>query len=233
MINKNNSSIVISYFIILITLHITNSVFAQVKDSTNNLEQNLPKYIYAHVGIGGNMFEVSSDNMNTAIEPFKVATPIKFGHYFYLNTGFRNIFQLEYRWGNDSNNLFYDETSFPFSYTIKRTTIDTKFDYSQLLFKLNPLFFVSKLNAWAVFVVWGKGDVDYIDDNGDGFIDGTKKIIGIEISKILKYFEMSGSFEKNSMVFKKFNIKGFEPIIKDFDAGYWQFNVKLSIGFGI
>jgi hypothetical protein len=76
-----------------------------------------------------------------------------------------------------------------------------KFDYSQVLFKINPMFFIPDLEALAFFVLWGTGNIDYIDDNGDGFLDGTKKIIGLEISSIKKYFQISASFEQNSMVF--------------------------------
>lgn len=231
MMEKSSKAMNILYVVIFACFVLSNLVLAQFTEGAK--EQKIPRYVYAHIGLGGNMYEVSSDNMNSVIDPFQVATPIRFSHYFFLNSGFRNIFQVEYRWGKDKNNLFYDETTFPPGMTIQRNSIDTRFDYSQFLFKLNPLFFIPKLNAWAFFLLWGKGEVDYVDSNGDGFQDGTKKTVGLEISKILKYFELSGSFEKNSMVFKKFDVEGFQPLVKDFDASYWQFNIKVSVGFGI
>lgn len=218
---------------LLFILSVPQFIFPQIQDSTKNSEQITPIYGYIHLGAGGSMYKVNPGNMNDLIEPFQVATALKFGYFLFLNAGFRNIFQVEYRWGKDSNNLYYDQSGMPFSFTIERTTIDMDFDYSQFLLKFNPVFYISGMEAVTVFLLWGKGDVVYLDNNDDGFKGGTKNILGLEIGALLKYFAISFSYEQNNMVFKKFAVKDFVPIESDFDASYWQLNIKFSVGFGI
>lgn len=209
-------------------------VFPQNQDSTINSNDNIPKYGYIHFGAGGSMFKLDPGDLNTVyIEPFRVATALNFEYFFYLTAGFRNILQIEYRWGKDGNNLYYDETSFPYGFTIERNTVDMDFDYNQYLLKINPLFFIKSMEAWTVFFLWGNGNVDYLDANNDGFKNGTKNIMGIEVGTIHKYLSISAGFEQNKMVFKELNVKGFVPIIQNFKASYWQLNIKISLGFGL
>jgi len=232
MIRKTSISVVRVFVVLFLHFTVYTQVFAQITNEPESNNKDLPEWGYAHIGLAGNMFEVNPGSMNDLIEPFEVSTPINFDYFLYLCGGFRNIAQIEYRWGNESNNLFYDEVGFPPT-QINRTTVDMKFEYSQVLFKANPLFFLKDLESWTFFFVWGSGSVDYIDNKGDGFNEGTKKITGGEIGKVLKYFALSTSYEYNSMEFKKFKIQGYEPINRNFDASTWQVNLKVSVGFGI
>jgi len=66
--------------------------------------------------------------------------------------------------------------------------IDMKYKYEDFLFKINP-FFKNYNNAEesAVFFVFGRGDVKYLDKKGDGW-KGNSTIYGIEIVDIEKKF---------------------------------------------
>jgi len=232
MLRKTSVTVFGVFFILVLYFTFNTEVFAQFTGEPESKKEDGLKWGYAHIGLAIKMFEVNPGNMNDLIEPFEVSTPINFEHFLYLCGGFRNIAQIEYRWGEDSNNLFYDEVGFPPT-QINRTTIDMKFDYSQVLFKVNPIFFLKGLEFWTFFFVWGNGSVDYVDNNGDGFNGGTKKIAGIEIGKVMKYFAMSVGYEQSSMEFENFKIRGFEPVNGNFDASTWQIHLKVSVGFGI
>lgn len=232
MLRKKPVSVFRALVVLFLLITLYTQVFAQFSNEPESKNDDLPKWGYAHIGLAGNMFEVNPGNMNDLIEPFEVSTPINFDYFLYLCGGFRNIAQIEYRWGKESNNLFYDEVGFPPT-QIDRTTVDMKFDYSQVLFKVNPIFYINGLEEWIFFLVWGSGGVDYLDNKGDGFKNGTKEIVGVEIGTVMKYFSFSTSYERNSMEFKNFNIQGYEPVYRNLDASTWQVNLKVSVGFGI
>lgn len=157
---------------------------------------------------------------------------INFGYAYYITAGIRNIAQIEYRKGKDNNAFFYD-AGFTRGGKIDRTSIAMKFEHSQRIFKINPLFFVKKLRAWSLFILWGDGKVDFIDKAKDGWRMAASRLEGLKVSLITKYAQVGGSLEKHSMSFDKFALDGFPSLIQDLDANYWQFNFRLAVGLGI
>lgn len=218
-------------WIAVVLLFCNASAFAGNPARKTKWEESVPRFAYVHLGLGGNFFVVGSEDMERALAPFEMG-PVNFGYSYYMTTGIRNIAQLELRKGEDSNSFFYDE-GLTRDFKIKRTTIPVKFKHEEWLVKMNPVFFVRKLRTWAFFIVWGKGDVDYADKAGDGFLNGKKTITGLELSRIFKFFAIGSSIEKHNMTFERFSVNGFGSLVQDFDASYLQFNVRFAVGLGI
>lgn len=189
-----------------------------------------PKTAYIHAGLGGNLYYLTAGDMEALMSPFK-ASAVNFGYCIYAAGGFKNIGQLEMRWGRDSNKFFYDQGFTP-SGDIARTEIPMRFTHTQWLIKLNTLAMSKDICRYCLFLIYGRGSVQFLDDGDDGFKDGTKTIIGIEIAKILKFSHFSVALERHQMSFERFSISGIGEAEEQFGACAWQLIAKIGGGPG-
>ena len=114
---------------IITLLILTHSVFAQVMKKNTNVEQEFPKYIYTHGGVGGNFFVVSSDDIKRVMKgihfylkkngKFLITVPTKNikvipKHYQHfdldtLKTVVKNLFEIDDYFYMNKKSIFVDK----------------------------------------------------------------------------------------------------------------------------
>lgn len=188
-----------------------------------------PEVGYVSLGLGGNLYTIGSSDMDAIMSPLELS-PVHFGYSFSLGAGVRNIAQIEYRWGRDKSKFSYDE--FGSDFQLERTQVPVTFRHAGWIVKFNPLFGVTKMREYALFVLYGRGSVECVDDVGDGFKEGERTVYGLEFAKITRVLYLSGSIEHHAATFDRFAIEGFGFLEKPFDASGLQFNVKIGVGYG-
>lgn len=193
-----------------------------------------PKYLYLHGGMSLGFGVISSKDLEEFMSPFDIYN-VGGSYSFSLNTGFRNIAQIEYRKCNGAgHNFHHDEPSLTEGgFTIDRTVMKMSYDAWEWLLKINPFFVAYDSRTFATFLIGGVGRTEYLDKKKDGFTEGTESIFGIEVSSIHKSYSLGLSFERHGTTFKRFSITGYEPIEQEFKASYYLLGARFTFGLGI
>ena len=110
--------------------------------------------------------------------------------------------------------------------------LEMNIDSDEWLLKFNPFFPWIEDKSMAVFLMYGQGDAEYLDDLGDGFYGGDKTLLGVEISKLFKNYMAGVSLERHSMTFDRYVTYPDVLTGEEFDASYWLIQGSLSVGFG-
>jgi len=231
-------------FLVFILYLFTSTVTAQIVETdTTSQEEQLKgwphvSYVYFHGG-GGIAFSLyqSSDIISMFPENENWGISI-FGFPFswHINTGIRNIVQVEYRKGSTGHhgfnrNEFTGEGSNMYGMeTVEKVEMDYKFE--ETIFKINPLFLMAKNNRIAYFIIIGKGTNKYLDESSDGF-EGNSIIFGLELSAIARYGSMGFSMKYYNINYETITLESI-PLDFIITPGAWdiQFQFYLSFGWG-
>ena len=107
-----------------------------------------------------------------------------------------------------------------------------EFEYEEFIYKFNPFFknYHNSEKKAVVFFMFGKGDVRYYDNKGDGW-KGDSTIYGIEIASIAKGFSGGLGLKVRDINFDK----GTIPLInnKKYSATSILLYFSFAGGFGI
>jgi hypothetical protein len=183
---------------------------------------------YGHLGLGGDMCILRSSDISELLNPFDPS--VGFGYSYFARVGFRNVVQLEYRGGRDKNDLLHREMGWDFEYHTFEISMSSR--YTEFVIKLNPVFYAYESKTLAIFFIWGKGDTEYVDDNGDGFWDGNETIYGFEVSRLLRNASVGASLEIHDVTFDRFAIKDLGCFVGNFDARYIRIGINVAGGLG-
>jgi len=187
-------------------------------------------YIHGSIGIGIAVLS-SGDIQNYVDEKLDLAydiTNVGADFAYSLRTGFRNVAQFEYRLERGvGHKLFYDGG------TTNSAEIDINIDSEEWLAKLNPFFSLYDDPSVATFLMYGQGTAEYLDGFGAGFSDGDKTILGVEITKMYRYYGFSVSLEHHSITFNQAFVDNELDVSREFDASYWIIQGSVSAGFGL
>jgi len=189
------------------------------------------QYGYFHLGMGGGFSIASSSDIETAIDPFEMY-PVSVDKYFDCCFGLRNFVQVEYR-SNKSNHDFHftEPTLKGGQITREGLQIPMQLTFKEWLFKINPFFKVTDPRL-AIFFIYGTGNVENLDDEGDGFKNGSESVYGLEIGYLVKYLSASVALEYRNIAFKQFELQDFGSLSEKFGMGYFIIGVKVNIGLG-
>lgn len=221
--NLNRTRMVFLVFLLLA------SGFVSASAVSSDPAHQPPEWLYLHGGLNGNLYTLSSDDMSSAMAPFKLS-PVHFGWAVFATCGFRNVAQLEWRWGKDTSSFFHDE-GITHDFEIQRTTIPMTFHHNEWLVKLSP-FFSGGDPRQAMFLSFGMGSVEFLDDADDGFGDGSKTVLGFEYRQITRRGEWSVAIERHGMEFDSFFIEGIGTLEQSFEATAYLLLVSFAFGTG-
>lgn len=197
----------------------------QNEEANNVLAKRIP-WLYAHIygGMGVSLL-FSTEIKKLLGDDFGIGMGLPDWSWGGI-VGFKNIIQVEYNNGISDHD--FNNNSIIKDIPSKVIKMDYKTNDLQL--KFNPLFWTSAQNK-AYFLIFGKGDVEWIDKNNDGF-QGTSQIIGVEYFWMSRFTSWSVSFKRYGLTLDKtiiFNIP-FETKTK---AANYLLEFKLGFGFGI
>jgi hypothetical protein len=145
--------------------------------------------IYLHAGLNFGLDWLNSSSISQEVEPYDLSE-LGVQIQFVVHAGWSNILQFEYQkslWGT-GHDISNEYSSYSPSHGITNTKykIDMDYNYSEYIFKLNTLFHLYNKSNKALFLMIGKGDVEYLDGVGDGWT-GDSLVYGIEYSQIGKF----------------------------------------------
>jgi hypothetical protein len=208
-------------------------IFFCLGDANSNPENptvrnNMPTlYIHVFGGVGFSYF--SSDEIQSLLDDeFGIGIGLPTWSYG-LWGGFRNIIQLEYNFGIADHN-FNNNSIVP---DIPSEVIKMDYDTKDIQLKINPFFWkktqqtTRRVTAW--FLVVGIGEVEWFDEEGDGFT-GNSNIFGIEYAVLSKYISGSISFKRYGINFDETKLFGFT--FKE-DSGASDYIFEMKVGFGL
>lgn len=186
--------------------------------------------LYAHFSAScGFGFMGMGDEYKSLVTPFEPSAG--FGYNVGICVGFRNIYQLEYR--------ARTVASIDLKASEANVTIPMDFHLrNEFIHKLN-LFGLQKVKgdiASCLFICYGtaeSGTARHVDENGDGFWDGSSHMIGTELGILSKLAEATIVLERHSVTFKHFGITGLGTLEGDIDASFWYFGFRVGFGTGI
>lgn len=184
---------------------------------------------YTHLGVGGDIFIMKSSDIGELLDPFDPSA-VGFGYSYFARVGLRNIVQFEYRGGRDKNSLVQSYWGLDFKEHF--TYIDMRNKYSEFVVKVNPVFYAYQSKDIAIFFLWGKGDIEYVDDNGDGFWDGEETVYGFEVSRVLRNVSAGASVEIHDATFQRFGLEQFGYFEGSFDAREIRIGINVGVGLG-
>ncbi|KAA3611030.1 MAG: hypothetical protein D8M58_13700 [Calditrichaeota bacterium] len=186
-------------------------------------------YVHVYGGMGFSI--LSSSKIEKLLgDDFGIGIGLPTWSYGFI-TGYQNIIQFEYNFGISDHN--FNNNSIIKS--IPNKVIKMDYDTEDFQLKINPFFWQeSKTPSGAIsafFLVWGKGDVVWKDENNDGFT-GTSQILGVEYALISKNISISGSFKRYGIEFDKTILLGI-PFDEKAKASDYILEMKIGFGFGI
>ena len=184
-------------------------------------EKIVPKiYLHGGLGLGIDWLESSEieDDLVTGFHIENVGFPFE----LLVHGGYSNIIQLEYR----------QNVHGPYHNIEKPgvALIEMEYDYNEALLKINPLFKNYHKKPSSLFLVIGKGEIEYLDKVGDGW-KGDSTIFGLEWFFLSKY--MSGSY---GLKINQINLdQGSIPQLsgKEYSATNIMLEVSIAFGFGM
>ena len=158
--------------------------------------------------------------------------PVSVDKYFDCCFGLRNIFQVEYR-SDKSNHDFHltEPTIKGGQITTEGMQIPMQLTFKEWLFKINP-FFKATDPRLAIFLIYGTGNVENLDEAGDGFKNGSESVYGLEVGYLIKYLSASVALEYRNITFKQFELQDFGSLNEAFGMGYFIIGLKVNIGLG-
>jgi len=186
-------------------------------------------YVHAMGGLGLDWYS-SDDIQDELAEGFKIRSlglPLQYG----IRGGFRNIGQVQY--ARTSTKAHKIEYSGPGSSSIGE--IPMKFKSTELVFKLNPLFWTwmnpdrSKPYT-CIFLVYGTSTLTYRDDVDDGW-EGDGTLFGVEYAFIAKPFTGEFGVVRQNIEYDTTRLFGIE-IPYPFDASHLNFYFRIGVGIG-
>lgn len=187
--------------------------------------------VYAHVFGGAGFSYLSASDVESVIgEDFGIGIGLPTWSYG-VRSGYRNIFQIEYNFGqsdHDFNNNSIVED-------VPDEVIAMDYSTNEIHFKFNPVFWIEGLisdgKPIAFFLVYGFGDVEWIDENDDGF-SGTSTVMGLEYTEFTKNVSYSISFKHYGIEFEETTLAGI-PFEHSIDASDYILEFKIGIGLGL
>ncbi len=188
-----------------------------------------PELAYLHGSIGVGFAVLSSSEIQNYIDDqlglaYDI-TNVGVDFAYSLRFGLRNMAQFEYRLERGvGHKLFYDGGS------LNSAEIDMNVDSDEWLLKGNPFFALYDDPSVSTFLVFGKGTAEYLDSFGEGFSDGTKTILGAEITKVYRYYGFSVSFERHSLSFDRAVVDGQTDESRTWKGSWWILQGSLSAG---
>ena len=192
-------------------------------------EKDAPQIGFFHLGFGGSIDFNNSGDIEKVMDPYKMSS-LNINKYLNIIAGYRNIAQIEYRNTNIKDiNLNYTTGNILEGREVY--TIEMYLRTTQWLIKVNPFFF-SFAPYLAIYASYGQGTASYLDDNKDGFDQGTINIFGLEGYYLAKYYSVGIYLEYHKIQFKKFIIHSLGYLNKTFTMSRFLLGATVNIGLG-
>ncbi len=191
-------------------------------------------YLHGAVGIGLSVFQSDDaratlrDQLNNS--SLKIAS-LGIDFAYGLKAGYRNILQAEYRIEKGIGQKLYWDAAADDPNAGSRVEVEANLDAREWLLKVNPAF------HWmppylGVYLVYGQGEPEYFGDLGIRFEDGDKTILGLEVTRLWRWYAASVSFEYHDLSFGLYDYENSAPITGTWDGTYWMLQGSFSAGFG-
>ncbi len=142
--------------------------------------------------------------------------------------GVRHYLQAEVRWGDSShtlrdNNIVTEQT----------TEIPMDYDFTEYVLKLNVLGITEAGRsdpAGALFLVGGRTEISYLDENGDGFT-GKANLFGMEYTRYARYLALTAGVRRYGIEFDEITLGDLTGQV-EVDASNWVLHTAVSVGVG-
>jgi len=241
MMEKNRRRILLSLKLVIISalllfISIELALSDEVDTATDSKGENITEldkeraalpivYIHGGIGIGTDWLSSSSIENDAFASGPEIRPWGLLNVSYHIRGGFNNVLQVEYTINVLGPDHPIRDDSGPVD-----VDIDMKFKYEDFLFKINP-FFKNYNNAKesAVFFVFGRGGVKYLDKKGDGW-KGNSTIYGIEKVYIEKKFSTCIGLKVKNINFTK----GTMPVLTGKNKySATSILIECSVAFGV
>lgn len=186
--------------------------------------------IYVHVGGGVAFAGASSEAAQVLNNEFEVANSAQ--AWVLARAGIRNVFQFDVRI-TDAAHSFQQVQVVGGQYQFTPEIL-MDFNTTEWMAKVNPLFFVSPTKA--LFVVLGKGDVDWKTDGEDVsglnlLFSGTTELQGVEYALLARGASLNVALTRYAITYDLATVAGVTQAV-NIEATHWSLGVSMAIGIG-
>lgn len=202
-----------------------------IEESINKEVQYKLPWFHVHAVGGLGLGFLSADEIQELLgDQFGIG--LDFSKSYGARVGFRNIFQFELNYGRGEHDFNFNSIR-P---DVQSQVIEMNYKSDDQLYKINPLFMADgflgpKGNGHqSIWIVWGKSDVSWKDDSGDGFT-GEGSVLGFE-------YTLMNSFLSLTYAMRRYDFEFDETVLGEtsFDVrtggSELIFEMKLGFGFG-